>query len=74
MNILVNNAGHSSKVRSIRYVQPEDWQSVFNVNVEGVYRLTQSVLGNMIERGEGTVITVSSMAAISPGLMGRRAV
>lgn len=70
VNILVNNAGHSSKVRSIRYVQPEDWQSVFNVNVEGVYRLTQSVLGNMIERGEGTVITVSSMAAISPGLMG----
>jgi len=70
VDILVNNAGHSSKVRSIRYVQPEDWQSVFNVNVEGVYRLTQSVLGDMIERGEGTVITVSSMAALNPGLMG----
>lgn len=70
VNILVNNAGHSSKVRSIRYVQPDDWQSVFNVNVEGVYRLTQSVLGDMIERGEGTVITVSSMAALNPGLMG----
>lgn len=70
VNILVNNAGHSSKVRSIRYVQPDDWQSVFKVNVEGVYRLTQSVLGDMIERGEGTVITVSSVAALNPGLMG----
>ena len=70
VNILVNNAGHSSRVRSIRYVKPEEWNSVFKVNVEGVYRLTQSVLTNMIERGEGTVITVSSMAALNPGLMG----
>ncbi|MYA59073.1 MAG: SDR family oxidoreductase, partial [Chloroflexi bacterium] len=70
VDILVNNAGHSSRVRSIRYVGPEEWDSVFKVNVEGVYRLTQSVLGNMIERGEGTVITVSSMAALNPGLLG----
>ena len=70
VDILVNNAGHSSKVRSLRYVQPDEWQSVFNVNVEGVYRLTQSVLANMIANGEGTVITVSSMAALNPGLMG----
>ena len=25
---LVNNAGHSSKVRAIRYVEKDDWQSV----------------------------------------------
>lgn len=70
VDILVNNAGHSSRARSIRYVRPEDWQSVFNVNVEGVYRLTQSVLDDMIKRGQGTVITVSSLAALNPGLMG----
>lgn len=70
VNTLVNNAGHSSRVRSLRYVGPEEWNSVFKVNVEGVYRLTQSVLANMIERGEGTVITVSSMAALNPGLLG----
>ena len=40
------------------------------MNVEGVYRLTQSVVGSMIERGGGTVITISSMAAIRPGLLG----
>ncbi len=67
---LVNNAGHSSKVRSMRYVKQDDWQSVFNVNVEGVYRLTQAVLPNMIDNGGGTIVTVSSMAALSPGLMG----
>jgi NADP-dependent 3-hydroxy acid dehydrogenase YdfG len=67
---LINNAGHSSKVRALRYVDKEDWQSVFNVNVEGVYRLTQAILPNMIKNGEGTIVTVSSMAAITPGLMG----
>lgn len=70
VDILVNNAGHSSKVRSIRYVGSEDWQSVFRVNVEGVYRLTQSLIEAMIEKGQGTVITVSSMAALKPGLLG----
>ncbi len=70
VDILVNNAGHSSRVRSIRYVGAEEWDSVFKVNVEGVYRLTQSVLGSMIEHGEGTVVTVSSMAALTPGLLG----
>jgi NADP-dependent 3-hydroxy acid dehydrogenase YdfG len=70
VDVLVNNAGHSSKVRSIRYVSVEEWESVFRVNVEGVYRLTQSVVGSMVERGGGTVITTSSMAAIRPGLLG----
>lgn len=70
INYLVNNAGHSSKVRSIRYVKKDDWQSVFNVNVEGVYRLTQAILPNMIDNGGGTIVTVSSMAALRPGLMG----
>ena len=54
----------------MRYVKKDDWQSVFNVNVEGVYRLTQAILPNMIENGGGTVVTISSMAAINPGLMG----
>lgn len=70
VDILVNNAGHSSKVRSIRWVEEDEWRSVFDVNVTGVYRLTQAVLPGMIERGEGTIITVSSMAAIRPGLLG----
>jgi NADP-dependent 3-hydroxy acid dehydrogenase YdfG len=70
VDILVNNAGHSSKVRSILHVGPEEWDSVFKVNVEGVYRLTQTAARDMVARGSGTVITVSSMAALTPGLLG----
>ena len=70
VDVLVNNAGHSTKVRTVQHVSPAEWESVFKVNVEGVYRLTQSVVGAMVEAGGGTVITVSSMAALQPGLLG----
>lgn len=70
VDILINNAGHSSRVRSIKYVGPEEWDSVFKVNVEGVYRITQAAVNDMLKRGEGTVVTVSSMAALTPGLLG----
>ena len=70
VDVLVNNAGFSSKVRSVRFVQPEEWDAVFKVNMEGVYRLTQACLRNMIDRGDGTIITTSSMSALRPGILG----
>ncbi len=70
VDVLVNNAGFSSKVRSVRFVQPDEWDAVFRVNMEGVYRLTQACLPNMLERGDGTVITTSSMSALKPGILG----
>lgn len=70
VDVLVNNAGHSSKVRNIRYVDEREWESVMAVNLTGVYALTQAVLPSMIERGGGTIVTVSSLAALRPGLIG----
>jgi NADP-dependent 3-hydroxy acid dehydrogenase YdfG len=70
VDVLVNNAGHSSRVRNIRYVGESEWDSVLAVNLTGVYKLTQAVLPGMIERGGGTIVTVSSLAALRPGLIG----
>src|SRR6267142_329887 len=70
VDILVNNAGHSSRARNIRWVGQEEWDSVLAVNLTGVYALTQAVLPSMIERGGGTIITISSLAALKPGLIG----
>lgn len=70
VDILVNNAGHSSKARNIRYVDAREWEQVIAVNLTAVYALTHAVLPGMIERGGGTIITVSSMAALKPGLIG----
>lgn len=70
IDILVNNAGFSSKVRSVKYVSPEEWNSVFQININAVFRLTQACLPHMLSRGEGTIITTSSMAALKPGVLG----
>ena len=70
VDILINNAGHSSKARNVRWVGQEEWDAVINVNLTGVYALIQAVLPGMIERGGGTIITVGSVAAMRPGLIG----
>ena len=70
VDILINNAGHSSKARNVRWVGQEEWDAVINVNLTGVYALIQAALPSMIERGGGTIVTVSSYAALRPGLIG----
>lgn len=70
VDILVNNAGFSSKIRSVRYVQPDEWDAVFKVNMDAVYRLTQACLPGMIDQGQGTIIITSSMSALKPGVLG----
>ena len=70
IDILVNNAGHSSKVRSTRWISREEFDSVYAVNVAGPAQLTKLLLPPMLEHGEGTVIMVSSVAALHSGLLG----
>ncbi len=40
------------------------------VNLTAVYVLTQAVLPGMLERGNGTIVTVGSLAALKAGLIG----
>ena len=70
VDIVINNAGHSSRARSVRWVGLDEWESVVAVNLTSVYLLTQAVLPSMIERRRGTIVTVSSVAGIRPGLIG----
>jgi len=70
VDILVNNAGASSRVRNILWVEPDDWEATLAVNLNAVYTLIQAVLPGMLAKGGGTVVTVSSLAAVRPGLLG----
>ena len=70
VTVLVNNAGSSSKVRSIAYIPKDQWDDVLNVNLKSVYRICQEFLKDMLNKKNGTIITISSMAALTPGLLG----
>ncbi len=69
VDILVHNAGHSSRVRSTRYISRQEWDSVIAVNATGPAMLTRALLPAMLDHGGATVIMVSSVAAIRPGVM-----
>ncbi|NWL29301.1 3-oxoacyl-ACP reductase [Paenarthrobacter ureafaciens] len=70
VDILVNNAGSASKVLNVRWISQHEWNDVLDVNLNAVYLLTQAVLPGMLSRNTGTIITVSSLAAVNPNLLG----
>ncbi|MBT6984428.1 MAG: SDR family NAD(P)-dependent oxidoreductase, partial [Rhodospirillaceae bacterium] len=69
IDILINNAGFSSKIRSSRYIGAEEWRDVMDVNTMGPVVLTKALLPAMVEKGRGDVVMISSMAAINPSIM-----
>jgi len=70
VDILVNNAGSASKTLNARWIQEEEWDQVQDVNMKAVFLLTQALLPAMLARKNGTIITVSSLAALRPNLLG----
>jgi len=60
IDILVNNAGYGS-YGTIEDVPPAEARRQFDVNVFGAMRLTQLVLPQMIDRGRGRIVNISSM-------------
>jgi NADP-dependent 3-hydroxy acid dehydrogenase YdfG len=68
VDVLVNNAGHSSLNRTV-WVEHEEWSRVVDVNLNGIFALTRAVLPMMVEGGGGTIVTVTSLAALRPGLI-----
>lgn len=42
-------------------ISDADWDRIFDVNVKGVYRCIQEALPEMLRRGRGCIVTVSSM-------------
>ena len=69
IDVLVNNAGHSSKHRKLLTSTPDDMQSVLNSNLIGTIYLTQSVIPIMLKQKQGTVINISSMAGVNASLL-----
>lgn len=65
IDVLVNNAGHSSQHRRILTTPPEEIRAVIDSNLVGMMYCTQAALPTMIEAGEGTVLNVASLAGVN---------
>ena len=69
VDVLLNNAGHSSIHRKLLTTTAEEVRSVIESNLMGSIFCTQAVMPSMLEAGEGTIINVSSLAGVTPGLL-----
>ena len=69
IDILVNNAATNPTMASAIDVDERAWDSIMNLNLKGLFFLSQAVARIMREKGGGKIINVSSIAGISPDLL-----
>lgn len=60
VDILVNNAGVNHRVPVLEYPE-EEWDRVMNTNLKGYFLVAQAIVPQMIQRGYGKVINMSSI-------------
>jgi 3-oxoacyl-[acyl-carrier protein] reductase len=65
LDILVNNAGVTRDGLLVR-MKPEDWDLVLEINLDGVFKVTQPAAKLMMRQRSGRIVNVASVV----GLMG----
>jgi NAD(P)-dependent dehydrogenase (short-subunit alcohol dehydrogenase family) len=66
VDVLVNNAGMSPVYPSLAEVSEELFDKVISVNLKGAFRLSAAIGERMVQAGRGSIINISSVAAVSP--------
>lgn len=62
IDVLVNNAGINIKERAFRQLTPESWDRLIRTNLDSAFYCIHAVLPSMLERHDGTIVNVSSVA------------
>ena len=60
IDILVNNAGITID-RTLKNMTPDQWDKVLAVDLSSVFNCSKAVIGQMLERGYGRIISISSV-------------
>jgi NAD(P)-dependent dehydrogenase (short-subunit alcohol dehydrogenase family) len=68
VDVLVNNAGFGGTGASIEESSDDDWHAIISTNLLGPLRCARAVIPSMRERGDGTIVNVSSIAGRMYGM------
>jgi len=60
IDVLVNNAG-ITRDRMFLKMSPEDWHAVIDTNLNSMFNVTKQVVPDMVEKGWGRIIQISSV-------------
>jgi len=64
IDVLIYAAGMNIRQRSLRSLDPADWDRVISANLTGAYNVMHFVLPSMRTRGSGLVIQISSLSGL----------
>jgi 3-oxoacyl-[acyl-carrier protein] reductase len=66
LDILVNNAGLRGQQGPLHELTPDNWETIVNTNLRGVYYMIRAFAPLMIRAGSGHIINISSLAGKNP--------
>ena len=69
IDILVNNAATNPVMDHALDIEERAWDTVMNLNLKGLFFLSQAVARVMKEKGGGKIINVTSVEGITPGIL-----
>ncbi len=67
IDVLVNNAGVALPAQLVTDTSLVDWNRALDVNVTGMFLMTNAVLGEMVSRRRGSIVNISSMWGVTGG-------
>ena len=70
MEVLVNNVGWNGKAEFFLDLEPERWEQAYRLNMFPTLNATRAVLGGMVERRSGSIVSISSDAGFGEFRMG----
>lgn len=62
INVLINNAGLALGLDKEYEGAPDDWNTMIDTNIKGLLTMTRLIVPGMVERNEGHVINIGSVA------------
>ena len=62
VDVLINNAGLALGLEKEYMGNPEDWNTMIDTNIKGLLTMTRLIVPGMVERNEGHVINIGSVA------------
>lgn len=63
IEVLINNAG-VTRDNLFPWVTEEDWDTVMNISVKGMYNCTQAIIKKMLRARSGRIVNVASLSGL----------
>ncbi len=62
IDILINNAGNAHGLSNFQEGNMDDWDAMIDINIKGLLYVSKAIIPQMVERNDGFVVNIGSIA------------